>query len=381
MLLPSARSFLFPGATISFGAEVLGPQKEASLPVITSKSVKKIMKPTHKSSGRLFAEPESPSTKLDGAYTANIDGAARGNPGPASYGVVLRRPDGKPLESIGKYIGRHTNNVAEYYALIAALDYAEANGIKRLRVLSDSQLIVNQIKGLYKVKHPDLRPLHERAKKQAATLEAFTIQYIPREENRAADAAANAALDSTSSVKPAYGSSPAPASKPVSAHKPAAPPDPPKPTAASRPGLYLDDLRVGLRFTSGLYEMDEDRMKEFAAEFDPQPFHLDDGAARHTVFRGLAASGWHTAAATMRLLVTGGMPLAGGMVGLGADIVWPRPTRAGDTLRVQSEITEIIPSRSKPNQAVVTVHCITVNQNGEEVQSLTTKMIVYKRPV
>ena len=106
---------------------------------------------------------------MDGAYTANIDGAARGNPGPASYGVVLRRPDGKPLESLGKYIGRHTNNVAEYYALIAALDYAAANGIKRLRVYSDSQLIVNQIKGLYKVKHPDLRPLHERAKKQAAS--------------------------------------------------------------------------------------------------------------------------------------------------------------------------------------------------------------------
>jgi acyl dehydratase/ribonuclease HI len=338
------------------------------------------MKPTHKSSGRLFAEPESPSSKLDGAYTANIDGAARGNPGPASYGVVLRRPDGKPLDSIGKYIGRHTNNVAEYYALIAALDYAAANGIKRLRVLSDSQLIVNQIKGLYKVKHPDLRPLHERAKKQAAGLEAFTIQYIPREENRAADAAANAALDSTSSVKPAYGAKPDPAPLPPPASKHVGSHDPPKPPGAAKPGLYLEDLRVGLRFTSGLYEMDEDRMKEFAAEFDPQPFHLDDEAAKRTVFRGLAASGWHTAAATMRLLVTGGMPLAGGMVGLGADIVWPRPTRAGDTLRVQSEITEIVPSRSKPNQAVVTVRCITVNQDGEEVQSLTTKMIVYKRP-
>ena len=83
----------------------------------------------------LFAEPESPSARMEGAYTANIDGAARGNPGPASYGVVIRRPDGKPLESLGKYIGRHTNNVAEYYALIAALDYAAANGIKRLRVL------------------------------------------------------------------------------------------------------------------------------------------------------------------------------------------------------------------------------------------------------
>jgi len=165
-----------------------------------------MIKGTPKASGRLFAEPDSSSARLDGVYTANIDGAARGNPGPASYGVVLRRPDGTPLESLGKYIGRHTNNVAEYYALIAALDYAAANGIKRLRVKSDSQLIVNQMKGLYKVKHPDLRPLHERAKKMAAGLEAFTIQYVPREQNRDADAAANAALDSTGGGKPAFAS-------------------------------------------------------------------------------------------------------------------------------------------------------------------------------
>src|SRR6267154_3194243 len=163
-------------------------------------------KSSPRASGQLFAESESPAARLEGVYTANIDGAARGNPGPASYGLVLRRPDGTPLESLGKYIGRHTNNVAEYYALIAALDYAVANGIKRLRVQSDSQLIVNQIKGLYKVKHPDLRPLHERAKKLAAGLESFTIQYVPREQNREADAAANAALDNTGGVKPAFGS-------------------------------------------------------------------------------------------------------------------------------------------------------------------------------
>jgi ribonuclease HI len=168
-----------------------------------------MIKQTHKTSGQLFAEHEVPAARTEGAYTANIDGAARGNPGPASYGVVVRRPDGTPLESLGKYIGRHTNNVAEYYALIAALDYAVAKGIKRLRVYSDSQLIVNQMKGLYKVKHPDLRPLHERARKQAAVLEAFTIQYVPREENRDADAAANAALDNTSGMKPAFASDPA----------------------------------------------------------------------------------------------------------------------------------------------------------------------------
>ena len=174
-----------------------------------------MIKPTQKTSGQLFAEPESPSARLEGVYTANIDGAARGNPGPASYGLVLKRPDGTRLEILGKYIGRHTNNVAEYYALIAALDYALANGIKRLRVHSDSQLIVNQMKGLYKVKHPDLRPLHERAKKMAAGLESFTIQYVPREQNREADAAANAALDNTSGVKPAYGSGQSAAQKPA----------------------------------------------------------------------------------------------------------------------------------------------------------------------
>jgi acyl dehydratase/ribonuclease HI len=322
-----------------------------------------MMKHTPKSSGRLFAEPAAPSAHPDGAYSANIDGAARGNPGPASYGVVIRRPDGTPLESLGKYIGRHTNNVAEYYALIAALDYAAAKGIKRLRVNSDSQLIVNQMKGLYKVKHPDLRPLHERAKKQAAALEAFTIQYVPREQNREADAAANAALDHTGGVKPAFASS-----------------EPPKAvTPAPAKAFGLEDLHIGQRFTSGVYEMDEARMKAFAAEFDPQPFHLDDSAARRSIFRGLAASGWHTAAATMRLLVTGGLPFACGMVGLGGDIAWPNPTRPGDTLRVESEILEIAPSRTKPDRGVVKVRSVTVNQKGEQVQVLTTKILVVKR--
>jgi len=325
-------------------------------------------KPAHKSTGHLFDEPEIPSTRQAGAYTANIDGAARGNPGPAAYGVVVRRPDGKTHESLGKYIGRTTNNVAEYYALIAALDYAAASGIRRLRVYSDSQLIVNQIKGIYKVKHPDLRPLHERAKKQAAGLESFTIQYVPREENRDADELANAALDSTGGVKPACGASPAKVALPA-----------PAKIAEPANGLYLEDLRVGQRFTSGTYRMDEKRIKAFAEEFDPQAFHLDDDAARKTVFRGLAASGWHTAAVTMRLMVTGGMPFASGLVGLNAQVEWPRPTRPGDTLRVDSEILEITPSRSKPNQGVVTVRCITVNQNGDPVQMLTTKILVFKR--
>jgi acyl dehydratase/ribonuclease HI len=325
-------------------------------------------KPTHKSSGKLFEEPEAPSARQEGAYSANIDGAARGNPGPAAYGVIVRRPDGKTHESLGKYIGRATNNVAEYYALIAALDYAAASGIRRLRVFSDSQLIVNQIKGIYKVKHPDLRPLHERAKKQAAGLETFTIQYVPREQNRDADDLANAALDSTSGVKPAYGSESAKNASPA-----------PAKIAAPANGLFLEDLHVGQRFTSGTYRMDESRIKEFAREFDPQAFHLDDAAARNSVFRGLAASGWHTAAVTMRLMVTGGLPFASGLVGLSVQAEWPRPTRPGDTLHVDCEILEITPSRSKPNQGVVTVRCVTVNQNGDPVQTLTTKILVFKR--
>ena len=143
--------------------------------------------------------------------------------------------------------------------------------------------------------------------------------------------------------------------------------------------LYLEDLRVGQRFTSGFYQIDEDRLKAYAAEFDPQPFHLDEAAARASIFHGLAASGWHTASVTMRLLVTGGLPLAGGLIGLGGELAWPKPTRPGDRLRVESEIVEIVPSRSKPNQAVVKARSTTVNQNGEEVQVLTAKLLVFKR--
>jgi acyl dehydratase len=143
--------------------------------------------------------------------------------------------------------------------------------------------------------------------------------------------------------------------------------------------LYLEDLSVGQRFTSGVYELDENRIKAFAAEFDPQPFHLDDAAAQATVFKGLAASGWHTAAITMRLMVTSGPPFAAGIIGVGGEIVWPRPTRAGDTLRVESEIVEILPSRSKPNQAFVKVQNTTLNQNGEPVQVFTAKVLAFKR--
>lgn len=143
-------------------------------------------------SRRLFDEPGAPS----GAFLANVDGASRGNPGPAAYAVIIRRPDGAEAARISKLIGRATNNVAEYHALIAALDYAAAHRIRRLRVLSDSQLMVNQMLGSYRVKNAELRRLHENARKAAAGLECFCIEHVNREANREADALANEALDS-----------------------------------------------------------------------------------------------------------------------------------------------------------------------------------------
>ena len=143
--------------------------------------------------------------------------------------------------------------------------------------------------------------------------------------------------------------------------------------------LYLDDLHVGQRFNSGSYVMEATRIREFAAEFDPQPFHLDEAAAEASVFKGLAASGWHTAAAAMRLLVTGGLPFASGIVSLGGEIAWPKPTRPGDTLHVESEIVEITPSRSKPHQGIVTVRGTMFNQNQEAVYVLTAKLLVPRR--
>jgi acyl dehydratase len=144
--------------------------------------------------------------------------------------------------------------------------------------------------------------------------------------------------------------------------------------------LYLEDLHVGQQFTSGSYLMEKARILEFAAEFDPQHFHLDESAAGQSIFQGLAASGWHTAAATMHLMVTGGLPLANGIIGLGGEVAWPRPTRPGDTLRVECEILAISPSRSKPNQGIVTVRCTTFNQNREPVFLFTAKVLVFKRP-
>ena len=152
--------------------------------------------PVHRGSG-LFGEPE-PERKQIASYHANIDGGSRGNPGPAAYGVVMRDGRGEVVASLKKYIGQNTNNVAEYFALIAALDYAQTHGIRALRVESDSELLVKQMRGQYKVKSEELKPLFERAKKMSQTLEMFRIEHVYREQNREADALVNQALDETS---------------------------------------------------------------------------------------------------------------------------------------------------------------------------------------
>jgi acyl dehydratase len=143
--------------------------------------------------------------------------------------------------------------------------------------------------------------------------------------------------------------------------------------------LYFDDLHVGRRFTSGTHAIDEGQIIAFAREFDPQPFHIDRETAKATLFRGLAASGWHTAAITMRLQVDGGLPIAGGLVGLGGEVAWPTATRPGDVLHVESEIVDVVPSRSRPDRGTVTVRSETRNQRGEVVQTTTVKLLVPRR--
>lgn len=151
---------------------------------------------------RLFGEPE-PERKSVAAYQANIDGGSRGNPGPAAYGVVIRDPRGEIVARLKKYIGNNTNNVAEYFGLIAALDYAQTHGIRALRVESDSELMVKQMQGHYKVKSGELRPLFERVKKMSQTFESFRIGHVYREQNKEADALVNQALDETAGTGPA----------------------------------------------------------------------------------------------------------------------------------------------------------------------------------
>ena len=143
--------------------------------------------------------------------------------------------------------------------------------------------------------------------------------------------------------------------------------------------LYLDDLHVGQTFQSAPHLVDTAQIKRFAAEFDPQPFHLDEAAAERSLFKGLAASGWHTAALTMRMLVDS-VPLEDGLVGAELSISWPKPTRPGMALQVFSEIVDITPSRSRPNMAMVTMRNETRDQDGNVLQIFTVKMPVFRRP-
>ena len=157
----------------------------------------------------------------------------------------------------------------------------------------------------------------------------------------------------------------------ATAHSPAAPCG----------ALYLEDLSVGDRFTSGEHALDAAQIVAFAAQFDPQPFHTDPDAAEGTFFRGLAASGWHTAALTMKLLVESGLPLADGVIGSGGELQWPQPTRPDDVLHVESEVLEISPSRSKPGRAMVQMRCETKNQRDEVLQRFTPRLVVVGRSV
>jgi acyl dehydratase len=144
---------------------------------------------------------------------------------------------------------------------------------------------------------------------------------------------------------------------------------------------YFEDFAVGQTFGSGRRRIEAERIKSFAAEFDPQPFHLDDEAARGTMFRGLAASGWRTAALSMRLLVESELRPAGGIIGGRIDeLHWPRPVRPGDELRVESEVLEVRPSNSRPDQGLIKVRTTTLNQNSEPVQIFIANLLVPRRP-
>jgi acyl dehydratase len=147
-------------------------------------------------------------------------------------------------------------------------------------------------------------------------------------------------------------------------------------TAVTKPNpLYLEDLHVGQRIDAGTVTVSAEQIKTFAAMYDPQPFHLDEDAAKSSVFGGLIASGWHTAALTMRLLVDS-FPLAGGLIGKGGELVWPNPVRPGDTLHLFIDIVDLTRSKSRPDRGTVTTRMEVQNQRGEPVQIATMKVVV-----
>ncbi|MEO4002085.1 MaoC family dehydratase [Mesorhizobium sp. CAU 1732] len=145
--------------------------------------------------------------------------------------------------------------------------------------------------------------------------------------------------------------------------------------------LYLEDFAAGQVFKAGPLRIGEDDIRAFAGVYDPQPFHLDDEAARTSIFGGLAASGWHTAAITMRLLVGSAFKPAGGIIGAGfEELRWPRPVRPGDELRIESEVLEVRPSKTKPTQGMIKARTTTLNQNGEAVQVSVDNLVVQRKP-
>ena len=151
-------------------------------------------------------------------------------------------------------------------------------------------------------------------------------------------------------------------------------------SGTTRAPMYLEDFTVGMVFAGGARQVTTEEIKAFAREYDPQAFHTDEAAARDTFFEGLAASGWHTAAITMRLLTEYGPPVAGGLIGGATEVSWPQPTRPGDVLQIAAEILEVKPSRSRPERGMVVMRSETRNQRGEVVQILTAKMVVPRRP-
>ena len=154
----------------------------------------------------------------------------------------------------------------------------------------------------------------------------------------------------------------------------------PTSTTPEKKRLYLEDLHVGQRFVTGSLAIDAEQIKAFARQFDPQPFHVDEEAAKQSFFGGLAASGWHTASLTMRLLVDDGPAFAGGNIGAGVEVAWPRATRPGDVLTVECEVTDIKPSLTKPERGIVSMRNETKNQRGEVVQVLKSKSLALRKP-
>jgi acyl dehydratase len=146
-----------------------------------------------------------------------------------------------------------------------------------------------------------------------------------------------------------------------------------------RPLLYLEDLAVGRRFVTGSYVMNVAAIEDFARQFDPQPFHLSEEAAQTTALGAQAASGWHTAAVTMRLMVESGPRLAGGVIGAGCEISWPKPTRPGDVLHVEGEVLSVRPSQSRPGRGILLMRSDTRNQRDEIVQTMTATLMILCR--